>query len=155
MSDLISRSEVIDLLYKTFDEYRIATDKTSTLGGFGSEVFKRIREMPTAYDVDKVVEELEERKEEREKQYKRASMEDGSYMLSKCFSEGARAYGNAIEIVKQGGVSYDVCEWMVCDEEANVYDTSCRNPHILIEGTPRENNYKYCPYCGKKIKVVE
>ena len=49
----------------------------------------------------------------------------------------------------------EVCEWMLCDEEANVYDTSCRNPHILIEGTPKENNYEYCPYCGKKIKVVE
>ena len=49
----------------------------------------------------------------------------------------------------------DVCEWMLCDEEANVYDTSCRNPHILIEGTPIENNYKYCPYCGKKIKIVD
>ena len=61
----------------------------------------------------------------------------------------------AIEIVKQGGVSDGVCEWRLCDEEANVYDTSCRNPHILIEGTPKENNYEYCPYCGKKIKVVE
>ena len=49
----------------------------------------------------------------------------------------------------------DVCEWRLCDEEANVYDTSCRNPHILIEGTPQENNYEFCPYCGKKIKVVE
>ena len=49
----------------------------------------------------------------------------------------------------------DVCEWRLCDEEANVYDTSCRNPHILIEGTPKENNYEYCPYCGKKIKVVD
>ena len=62
---------------------------------------------------------------------------------------------NAIEIVKQGGISDDVCQWRLCDEEANVYDTSCRNPHILIEGTPKENNYEYCPYCGKKIKVVE
>lgn len=49
----------------------------------------------------------------------------------------------------------DVCEWRLCDEEANVYDTNCRNPHILIEGTPRENNYEFCPYCGKKIKAVE
>ena len=64
----------------------------------------------------------------------------------------------AIEIVKQGGVSEasdNVCEWRLCDEEANVYDTSCRNPHILIEGTPQENNYEFCPYCRKKIKVVE
>lgn len=49
----------------------------------------------------------------------------------------------------------DVCEWRLCDEEANVYDTSCRNPHILINGTPEENNYRFCPYCGKKIKVVD
>ena len=47
-----------------------------------------------------------------------------------------------------------MCEWRLCDEEANVYDTSCRNPHILIEGTPQENNYEFCPYCGKKIKTV-
>ena len=66
-----------------------------------------------------------------------------------------KGISDAIEIVKQGGVSDDVCEWRLCDEEANVYDTSCRNPHILIEGTPKENNYEYCPYCGKKIKVVE
>ena len=49
----------------------------------------------------------------------------------------------------------DCCEWRLCDEEANVYDTSCRNPHILIEGTPKENNYEYCPYCGKPIKIIE
>ena len=39
----------------------------------------KISNQPTAYDIDKVVEELEERKEEREKKYKRAIMEDGSY----------------------------------------------------------------------------
>ena len=61
---------------------------------------------------------------------------------------------DAIEIVKQGSASDDVCEWRLCDEEANVYDTSCRNTHILIESTPKENNYEYCPYCGKKIKIV-
>ena len=60
----------------------------------------------------------------------------------------------AIKIVKNGCISDDVCEWKLCDEETNVYDTSCRNPHILIEGTPKENNYEYCPYCGKKIKIV-
>lgn len=62
---------------------------------------------------------------------------------------------DVIEIVKQGVVPDDVCEWRLCDEEANIYDTSCRNPHILIEGTPKENNYVYCPYCGKKIKAME
>lgn len=49
----------------------------------------------------------------------------------------------------------EVCEWRLCDEEANVYDTSCRNPHIFLEGNPKDNNYEFCPYCGEKIKVVE
>ena len=56
-----------------------------------------------------------------------------------------------LQVIDSGSASDDACEWRLCDEEANVYDTSCRNTHILIEGTPRENNYKYCPYCGKKI----
>ena len=95
MSDLISRSYVIDLLYKTFDEYRIATDKTSTLGGFGSEVFKRVREMPTVYDIDKVVDELKELK---------------AYAVYEDINADTKWLDKAIEIVKQGGVSDDVCE---------------------------------------------
>lgn len=63
----------------------------------------------------------------------------------------------AIEIVKQVAEEYnqEVCEWRLCDEEANVYDTTCRNSHILLEGSPIDNNYEYCPYCGKKIKVIQ
>ena len=64
---------------------------------------------------------------------------------------------NAIDIINEAEAKWEseCCEWRLCDEEENVYDTSCRNPHILIEGTPKENNYEYCPYCGKRIKVVE
>ena len=76
--------------------------------------------------------------------------------ISRCtLGKTEHAGGYVWKIVKQSGVSDDMCEWRLCDEEANVYDTSCRNPHILIEGTPKENNYEYCPYCGKKIKMVE
>ena len=101
--------------------------------------FRDIQEQPTAYDIDKVVEELD-------KKYNNSLWIKGDEEFSITRNE-------LIEIVKQGGVSDDVCEWSLCDEEANVYDTSCRNPHILIKGTPKENNYEYCPYCGKKIKV--
>ena len=148
MSDLISRSKVISVL-----EYLEEHSLTGKI--YISNAIYILENQPTAYSVDKVVEELEERKEEREKQYKRASMEDGSYMLSKCFSEGARAYGNAIEIVKQGCVADDVCEWKLEDEEANLYLTGCQQRQLIFEGTPKENGYRYCPYCGKKIKVVE
>lgn len=53
MSDLISKSETIDLLYQVFEKYSMATDKNDPLGGFGAELFKNIKAMPTAYSVDK------------------------------------------------------------------------------------------------------
>ena len=54
---------------------------------------KLIKEQPTAYDVDKVVEQLENERKFWENAY------DGN--LGK---EKARSYGHAIEIVKGGGV---------------------------------------------------
>ena len=109
----------------------------------------RIKAQPTAYDIDKVVAEFNELDVTAIRRYEGGTF--GNYEGTDYYIEKSKA----IEIVKQGGVSDDVCEWRLCDEEANVYDTSCRNLHILIEGTPKENNYEYCPYCGKKIKVVE
>lgn len=53
MSDLISKSETIGLLYQVFEKYSMATDKNDILGGFGAELFKNIKAMPTAYSVDK------------------------------------------------------------------------------------------------------
>ena len=62
---------------------------------------------------------------------------------------------DAIEIVKQGGVSDDVCEWKQHEKEIDVYFTECGQAHIFVDGNPEENNHVFCPYCGKKIKVVE
>ena len=70
MNDLISRSEVLELLYKIFDEYYMSTDKNPSIisksfgtESFGIDVFKKIKKMPTAYSVDKVVKELETNKQ--------------------------------------------------------------------------------------------
>ena len=126
MNDLISKSEVLELLYKIFDEYYMSTDKnpsiliksfgTDIFGSFGTDVFKKIKEMPTAYSVDKVVEEIKTLKEDALAEYNigeynldnnignsiaenyRKDMNEG-----KCF-----AYDDAIEIVKQGGIRKDV-----------------------------------------------
>jgi hypothetical protein len=74
------------------------------------------------------------------------------------------SYACAIDIVNKLAEEYkvsempigseDYCEWVLIDYEANVYDTTCRNPHILLEGSPTDNSYEFCPYCGKKIKVA-
>ena len=55
----------------------------------------------------------------------------------------------AIEIVKQGGVD-DVCEWKK--------DDMCETVYSVCGGcftSAYQKDFKFCPYCGKKIKVVE
>ena len=93
------------------------------------KAFKNSRQ---AYDIDKVVEELE----------------DVAYV-----SEDVNSFvdlEDAIEIVKQGGVSDDVCEWHKV-KNGNAY--KC-NTHAEIHDS-RVLDWCKCPYCGKKIKVVE
>lgn len=41
------------------------------------------------------------------------------------------------------------CEWTE-DSDGN-WDTGCKNTFIFIEGTPKENNAIFCPYCGGQI----
>lgn len=152
MNDLISRSALIKVLKdratnEAIMGYMTAYDVTNS-------IIDEVEEQPTAYSVDKVVEELGKMKGLACDGKSCSECEYTSDCLEGEQSENV-AIDKAIEIVKLGCVSDDVCEWRLCDEEANVYDTSCRNPHILIEGTPQENNYEFCPYCGKKIKVVE
>ena len=103
------------------------------------EMIDRMEEQPTAYNVDKVVKELE----------------NESFPTHENYS--AIWYDKAIEIVKQGGVSDDVCEWRIfdnslTDEPQWVYKTTC-GKYIGEEHTSKA--FVYCPYCSKKIKVVE
>ena len=100
---------------------------------------------PTAYSVEEVVEEL---KCDRCESCNFLEVCAGSKWCGECHNE-------AIEIVKQGGVSDDVCEWesdygFVSDKYKR--ETGCGYTfYDLHHAVP----FKYCPYCGKKIKVVE
>ena len=53
----------------------------------------------------------------------------------------------AIEIVKQCGVSEEVCECRKLKDYNILFETSCGCILAIQE-------FKYCPYCGKKIKIV-
>ena len=116
MSDLISKSEVLELLYKIFDKYYMSTDKNPSIisksfgtESFGIDVFKEIKKMPTAYDIDKVVEELEKRKALYERLVGYES-KNGTSTEKNQHIKAIDVLNDAIEIVKQGGVSDDV--WM-------------------------------------------
>ena len=86
MSDLISRSELISIIEREYREYGDDYDIEQILGD--------IEDMPTAFDVDKVVEELN-----RIRAKKTCNKEkcDTKEICRICVVD------DAIEIVKQGG----------------------------------------------------
>ena len=77
MSDLISRSQLLK--------------EIETWGGCVESLHEYIQNMPTAYDINKVVEELE-----KELEKGNIAIDLGEFRL--------------FEIVKQGGIADDVCE---------------------------------------------
>lgn len=116
MSDLISRSQLLK--------------EIETWGGCVEALHEYIQNMPTAYDVDKVVDELER------------------FPLGNL---GCQELNEIIEIVKQGSVSDDMCEWKSASDGEFI-----QNPHTkrLYSNEPSMQNV-YCNTCGKKIKAVE
>lgn len=119
---LIDADKLIDYFYYGID------DKPIIDGISDRKIIDIIKKQPTAYSVAKVVEELE-----KELEVGNIAIDYGEFRL--------------FEIVKQGGVSDDVCEWR-CDEYGR-WHTEC---YYLADNDPLE--YTYCPYCGKKIKIV-
>ena len=115
------------------------------------EAIREVKEQPTTFDVDKVVEEL---KRIRAKKTCNKEKCDTKEICRICVVD------DAIEIVKQGGVSDDVCKWKYTKEimDNAEFKVGC-NPNALKRGVVPNNfsyhDFKYCPYCGKKIKVVE
>ena len=143
MSDLIRREDVIKLVNQfVFGLCKEQNDEVRRTFN------KYIEKMPTAYSVEKVVEELEQKKEEVQRMRNTCvALSD----LEVCDIENV-TYKRAIEIVKHGGVSDDVCEWK-STQINNEWKPSCEpNSTYNVFGVAW---FKRCPYCGKKIKVVE
>ena len=53
------------------------------------------------------------------------------------------------------GSKQSYCKWK---EETSVftdgdgdYATGCDNMFTIMEGNPKDNGFKYCPYCGGEI----
>ena len=145
MSDLISRSELIENFRKCYRGHLGMENSDSCMTFHG--ICNVINNTNTSYDIDRVVEEMEKAKH------------------TICLSDDdLEHYQNgidrAIEIVNQVGIYDDVCEW----EKGSsgyvgypaFYSKCCTtNGKGLEMQTNIIADWKYCPYCGKKIKVVE
>lgn len=107
-----------------------------------------INAQPTVYDIDKVVEQLEELKIDIE----RGCVAVNNEKCNKYFDCGVCTMDRVIEIVKHVGVGTDdACEWVSASDGEFI-----QNPHTkrLYSNEPSMKNV-YCNTCGKKIKVVE
>ena len=108
MSDLISRSELLRYMENTelsqfIDEINKGNDNYNS-----TPLYDYVKEMPTAYSVDEVVEELEKAKHEIASEDYCRSINDKEKCVGRNCFECCAEY--LIEIVKQGGISDDVCE---------------------------------------------
>ena len=140
MSDLISRSELIKVLKdratnEAIMGYMTAYDVTNS-------IIDEVEEQPTVYDIDKIVKELKKNASRYTKKYTTPYGNNG-YRDVKAIS-----IRKAIEIVKQGSVSNDVCELRLLKGYKFLHETSCGYVFDM------QNGFKYCPYCGKKVKVM-
>ena len=146
MSDLISRSKVISVL-EQLEEYSLSGKMNI------SNAIYLLDMQPIAYDVDKVVEELEERtdflKNCTKYGNKNAEQQAESYSTMMMY-EVADLVDDLIEIVKHVCVDDDVCEWKSASDGEFI-----QNPHTkrLYSNEPSMKNV-YCNTCGKKIRIV-
>ena len=174
MSDLISRSELLnefnekniqitfdlpieEVLGEDVDLDDFAMLVQDAIQAYKKMVIDTIKNQPKAYDIDKVVKELEERtdflKNCTKYGNKNANQQAESYSTMMMY-EVADLVDDLIEIVKYVGVSDDVCEWKLDSHLEN--DTPAE--WLICPHSPKKifsTDIKYCPYCGNKIKVVE
>ena len=106
MSDLISRSRALENIWDLFNSYandsqRFDEYETEAINNAFKVLQKTIESQPTAYDLDKVVAELEE-----ERQRLRNLKNDCIALSdSEVIAIEENAYNFAIDIVRKGGVN--------------------------------------------------
>ena len=128
------------------DELKLCYTGSDTNKSSYLSIRKMIDTSKTTYDIDKVLKQLKEQSVNAEKDmnlsdnYSEAQYKGGMW----------QAYEKAVEIVKQGGVSDDVCEWKSTGVN-NAWNPNCEhNSTYYVSGVAW---FKRCPYCGKKIKI--
>jgi len=60
----------------------------------------------------------------------------------------------------EAGIPFEFQKKCIWKEENGIdsdgtYVTGCDNMFTILEGNPRDNNFKFCPYCGNKLKEKE
>ena len=147
ISDLISRSEVNDFIdeLEVYTCGRLNTMKVEVSVLQLQRFINKLKNIPTAYSVDGVVEELKERsdflKDCTKYGNKNAKQQAESYNTMMMY-EVADLVDDLIEIVKNCGVDDDVCDWKVFDN--SLTDEITCGKYVGEEHTSKA--FVYCSY---------
>jgi len=49
----------------------------------------------------------------------------------------------------------DKCVWEKDNSDPLYYNTSCDQGFLFYDGTVQDNEFKYCPFCGRIIELKE
>ena len=59
------------------------------------------------------------------------------------------------EKVKMKEDNYQCCKWNLAEKDKPYYETACGSTHQFNEGNIVDNDFEYCPYCGRRILEYE
>lgn len=101
--------------------------------------------------MEKVFEKIIERLEEVERKLLEVSGDIGCTMGIINAMERARRIVNKVAEESEN----DRCKWYYTySDEENIFDTDCGEGFYFESGGVGEDGFKYCPYCGRLIKVM-
>lgn len=100
--DLISRRKLLEEIREFFKGQPLIFQATAS--GISEQIEKMIEEHPVAYDIDKIVEQLEQQKNQYFRQAEEIKDKFGENCESKRNYSKASSYEFAIEIVKSGWI---------------------------------------------------
>jgi hypothetical protein len=58
-----------------------------------------------------------------------------------------------INVRERFPVQEGVCLWLLWDIDCDMWDTTCGNEFQFTTDGPRENKFRFCPYCGGRLRV--
>ena len=60
---------------------------------------------------------------------------------------------NAAEGASHSNVGLGACKWT--EDDAGIWNTECGDLFVVNEGSPEQNDMKFCCYCGKPINQID
>lgn len=61
--------------------------------------------------------------------------------------------GEKLNVVGSLMTQLSACLW-VEDAHKDCWDTNCGEKYVIMAGSPKENNMRFCPFCGRTLEEM-